>query len=174
MHPAEIEHALESLTLIVDTREQDTNRARRRIARTELPYIRRALSFGDYSCMITLPDGSVLDFSSSVAIERKMDLDEIAACFTRHRARFEREFQRAKANHAKLYLLIENASWEKVIKGDYRSRMHPKALMASLTAWLARYDCQIIMCDELTSPRLIRELLYREVKEMLGGDDRND
>ena len=94
--------------------------------------------------------------------------------FTRHRARFEREFQRAKANHAKLYLLIENASWEKAIKGDYRSRMHPKALLASLTAWLARYDCQIIMCDELTSPRLIRELLYREVKEMLGGDDRND
>ena len=174
MHPAEIENALSTLTLIVDTREQDTNRARRRIARTELPFVRRALSFGDYSCYVTLPDGTELDFSGSVAIERKMDLDEIAACFTRHRARFEREFLRAQSNHAKLYLLIENANWEKVIKGDYRSRMIPKALLASLTAWLARYNCQIIMCDELTSPRLIRELLYREVKERLGGYDRND
>lgn len=169
MHPAEIENTLKTLTLIVDTREQDTARARRRFQRIGLPYIRRALNFGDYSCYVTLPDGAELDFSGSVSIERKMDLDEIINCFTRHRARFAREFERAKEYHAKLYLLIENASWEKVLRGSYRSKMNANALIASLTAWLARYDCQLIMCDELTSPRLIKEILYREAKERLGG-----
>lgn len=169
MHPVEIENTLKTLTLIVDTREQDTARARRRFARIGLPYIRRALNFGDYSCFVTLPDGAELDFSGSVSIERKMDLDEIIGCFTRHRARFAREFERAKEHHAKLYLLIENASWEKVLKANYRSKMNANALLASMTAWLARYDCQLIMCDELTSPRLIKEILYREAKERLGG-----
>ena len=121
MHPVEIENTLKTLTLIVDTREQDTARARRRFARIGLPYIRKALNFGDYSCFVTLPDGTELDFSGSVSIERKMDLDEIIGCFTRHRARFAREFERAKEHHAKLYLLIENGSWAplaaKVMKG---------------------------------------------------------
>ena len=169
MHPVEIENTLKTLTLIVDTREQDTTRARRRFARIDLPYVRKALNFGDYSCFVTLPDGTELDFSGSVSIERKMDLDEIIGCFTRHRARFAREFERAKEHHAKLYLLIENASWEKVLKANYRSKMNANALLASMTAWLARYDCQLIMCDELTSPRLIKEILYREAKERLGG-----
>lgn len=170
MHPVEIENTLKTLTLIVDTREQDTARARRRFARIGLPYIRKALNFGDYSCFVTLPDGTELDFSGSVSIERKMDLDEIIGCFTRHRARFAREFERAKEHHAKLYLLIENASWEKVLKANYRSKMNANALLASMTAWLARYDCQLIMCDELTSPRLIKEILYREAKERLLND----
>lgn len=167
MHPVDIENALNTLTLIVDTREQDTARARRRLSRIGLPYVRKALDFGDYSCYVTLPDGAELDFSGSVSIERKMDLDEIIGCFTKHRARFAREFERADHHNAKLYLLIENASWEKVVKGKYRSRMSAKALFASLTAWLARYNCQLIMCDELTSPLLIKEILYREVKERL-------
>lgn len=170
MHPVEIENTLKTLTLIVDTREQDTARARRRFARIGLPYIRKALNFGDYSCFVTLPDGTELDFSGSVSIERKMDLDEIIGCFTRHRARFAREFERAKEHHAKLYLLIENASWEKVLKANYRSKMNANALLASMTAWLARYNCQIIMCDELTTPKLIKEILYREAKERLLND----
>lgn len=170
MHPVEIENTLKTLTLIVDTREQDTARARRRFARIGLPYIRKALNFGDYSCFVTLPDGTELDFSGSVSIERKMDLDEIIGCFTRHRARFAREFERAKEANAKLYLLIENASWEKVLKANYRSKMNANALLASMTAWLARYNCQIIMCDELTTPKLIKEILYREAKERLLND----
>lgn len=168
MHPVEIESVLKTLTLIVDTREQDNDRARRRIARIGLPYIRRALPCGDYSCFVTAPDGSTIDFSEIVSIERKMNLDEAIQCFTKHRERFKREFLRAKDRNMKLYLMIENASWEKILTEQYRSRMNKNALLASLTAWLARYDCQIIMCNEMTSSRLIKEILYREVKERLG------
>lgn len=65
---------------------------------------------------------------------------------------------------AKLYLLIENASWEQVFEGAYRTRMAPKALARSMTAWLARYRCQLLFCTPETSGRLIRELLYRRAR----------
>lgn len=167
MHPVELEQTLETLTLLVDTREQDTEKARHRLSATELPFERRKLDFGDYSCKVTLSNGEELVFANSFAIERKMDLDELAGCFCHSRARFEREFLRAKDLNAKLYLLVENASWEKVLQGKYRSKMSSKALLASMVAWLSRYNCQIIMCDSFNSGRLIREILYRESKERL-------
>lgn len=78
-----------------------------------------------------------------------------------------REFERAANAGAKIYLLVEGASWEDAFAGKYRSKMDPKAFIASLTAWLARYNCQLLFCKSDTSGRLIREILYRETKERL-------
>lgn len=153
--------------LIVDTREQDTDRLRRRIRQTGLSFVRQKLDFGDYSAKTTLDNGTEFDISSSVSIERKMNLDELCACYCKGRKRFTREFERAKSAGAKVYLLIENANLEKVYNGSYRSKMSPQALTASLFAWLARYNCQIIFCKEETSGKIIREILYREMKERL-------
>lgn len=171
MTPFEIEAALETMTLLVDTREQDTLSFRRRMKQTGLPYQRRKLEFGDYSVKCSLWDGKELDFSGSVAIERKMGLDELCQCYTKGRKRFEREFLRAREAGAKLYLLIEGGSWEKALRGEYRSRMAPNAFVASLAAWLARYDCQLIFCEARDSARMLREILYREVKERLERGD---
>lgn len=157
---------MKTLTVLVDTREQDTPRFRRRMQALGLPYARRKLNFGDYACAVT-DSGREIDLSGQVAIERKMDLDELAQCYTRGRRRFEREFERAKAAGAKLYLLIEDADWERAYAGRYRSRLHPHALTASMLAWLARYDCQILLCAAETTPRLIRDILYREARERL-------
>lgn len=169
MTPFEVSEALEHLTLLVDTREQDTLSFRRRVKEVGLPWERRKLDFGDYSMRVELEDGQEVDFSPAVAIERKMSLDELCQCYGRGRKRFQREFLRAKKAGAKLYLLIENGSWEKAFGGDYRSRMQPQALTASLTAWLARYDCQVLFCQAKSTPRLIREIVYREAKERLEG-----
>ncbi len=167
MTPFEVQAALESMVLLVDTREQPTPYFARRMKETGLPYVRQKLDFGDYSARCTLEDGTELDFSGSVAVERKMNFDELCQCYTRGRKRFENEFLRAKDKGAKIYLLVENGSWEKAIEGKYRSRMQPKAFVASLLAWLARYDCQLIFCQPDTTGKLIREILYREVKERL-------
>jgi ERCC4-type nuclease len=167
MNPFEVSRALKSLTLIVDTREQDTDRLRRRIRQTGLSFVRQKLDFGDYSAKTTLDNGTEFDISSSVSIERKMNLDELCACYCKGRKRFTREFERAKSAGAKVYLLIENASWENIFNGKYRSKMTSSALTASLFAWLARYNCQIIFCKEETSGKIIREILYREMKERL-------
>lgn len=169
MTPFEVSEALEHLTLLVDTREQDTISFRRRVKEVGLPWEQRKLDFGDYSMRVELEDGQEVDFSPAVAIERKMSLDELCQCYGRGRKRFQREFLRAKKAGAKLYLLIENGSWEKALSGEYRSRMQPQALTASLTAWLARYDCQVLFCQAKSTPRLIREIIYREAKERLEG-----
>lgn len=167
MNPFEVSRALKNLTLIVDTREQDTDRLRRRIRQTGLSFVRQKLDFGDYSAKTTLDNGTEFDISGSVSIERKMNLDELCACYCKDRKRFTREFERAKSTGAKVYLLIENANWENAFNGKYRSKMTSSALTASMFAWLARYDCQIIFCKEETSGKIIREILYREMKERL-------
>lgn len=166
MHPVEVQDALDGMVLLLDTREQDTPRLRARICSIGLPFERVALPFGDYSAKVTIPDG-IYDLSDKVSIERKMDIDELCQCFTHDRKRFEREFERAKAAQARIYLLIENASMEAMFGGRYRSKMVPQALVGSLFAFLARYDCRLIMCRQQTGGLIIREILHREMKERL-------
>ena len=165
MHPAEIERALEEMVILVDTREQDTPSLRARL-RAFGKHERQKLDAGDYSARFPLPDGEWLQIP--VAIERKMSLDELAGCYCRGRDRFRREFERAQKAGVKLYLLIENATWEDLYAGRYRSQMEPKSFVASLLAWLARYDCQLLFCEPQTTGRLIHDTLYREGREALG------
>lgn len=164
----EINEALGNITLLVDTREQETAALKKRLEQTELPYKREKLDFGDYSAMCEV-GGKIYDFRQSLAIERKMSLDEICGCFCKGRGRFTREFERAADSGAKIYLLIENGSWEAAYAGKYRSQMNSKAFTSSLLAWLARYNCQLIFCKAETSGRLIADILYREIKERLEG-----
>ena len=101
------------------------------------------------------------------AIERKMNLDELAACFTHERDRFEREFKRAKAAGATMLLIVENATYENLLNHKYRSRFNPEAFIASLIAWQLRYGFHVVMCKEETTPRLIYEFCKRDLKERL-------
>lgn len=167
----EIDRALKTFTILVDSREQDTPRSRERYRDFNVPYERYKLDFGDYSAKVIDDNGNEITLCNRLSIERKMNLDELCNCFCRDRKRFEREFLRAKESNAKIYLLVENASWELAYSGGYRSQMSPNALTASMTAWLSRYDCQIIMCKEETSGKLIKDLLYREMKEYLQSID---
>ena len=163
----EIDRALKTFTILVDSREQDTPRSRERYRAFGVPYERCKLNFGDYSAKVTDDDGKEISLCNRLSVERKMNLDELCNCFCRDRKRFEREFLRAKDAGAKIYLLIENANWELAYAGRYKSQMNANALIASMTAWLARYNCQLIMCKEETSGKLIKDLLYREMKEYL-------
>lgn len=163
---------LDSLTVLVDSREQDTERARERYKAFKCPYRRATLDYGDYTYQAVLPQGNAIydeqkTISAQCVVERKMSLDELAACFTTSRDRFRREFDRAAEHGAKIYLVVENGSWEKLLDGRYRSRFNPNAYLASLTAWLARYDMTVIFCKEQTSGKLIKEILYRDLKERL-------
>lgn len=162
MHPVEVKSALESMVCLVDTREQDTPRLRARLKEIGCPWERKKLNFGDYSVKC-----DAIDLSETIAVERKMDLDELCNCYCKDRKRFEREFERAKQASAKVYLLIEDGSWEDAYSGKYRSRMSPESLVASIQAWLARYNCQVIFCRQHTTGKLIHDILYRELKEAL-------
>lgn len=171
MTPFEIKNALEGAELLLDSREQDNARLRRRLKDIGWEYQRIKLDFGDYSARFPLPDGGWLDLRDSVAIERKMSIDEAAQCFTKGRGRFSREFERAREHGAKLYLLIENGSIDDILDGKYRTQVTSKALIASFMAWIARYDCQLVFCSSHSSGRIIREILHREGKERLESDE---
>lgn len=171
MNHFEVKASLESMVLLVDTREQPTQKLKKRIAMTGLPAERKKLNAGDYSCKCTLPDGTELDFSQKVAIERKMNLDELCSCFGSERKRFEREFQRAHDAGTKIYLLVEGGSWEKLYTAQYRSRMTPQAMVASINAFRCRYGMQLDFCKPEITGKLIRDILYRELKEYLEGSE---
>lgn len=165
---------LKTFEILVDTREQPTKRSQERYNAFGCPYRRQALNYGDYTYNATIrgeplfQEGTV---SGPCVVERKMDLDELAMCFGSNRKRFQREFERAIERKAKIYLLIENASWEKLLGGKYESRFSPKALTASLVAWSVRYNITPIMCDSKSSGALIKEILYRDFKERLERGD---
>ena len=103
---------LKSFQILVDSREQATERADKRYKSFSAPYSRATLDYGDYTYNAVLPSGELLfDTNSTIkplcVVERKMNLDELAACFTRGRERFKREFERALDQKCRIYLICE-------------------------------------------------------------------
>lgn len=176
MTPIEMEQILDSMSILIDTREQNTERARRRYSSFGIPCERCVLDFGDYTWQFAVNGTAFHDTSTrvipKVAIERKMSLDEMAQCFTRDRKRFKAEMIRAREAGGRMFLICENSSWEALIAGKYRSQFAPNAFIASIVAWSVRYDLQVIFCKEETTGRLIKEILFRDLKERLSNEDK--
>jgi ERCC4-type nuclease len=163
---------LASMVVLVDRREQPTERANKRYKTFGIPYRKATLSYGDYTYNALLPSGKWLfdedkSLNPYISIERKMNLDELASCFTHSRDRFEREFQRAKDNGARIFLLVENATWENLMNGRYASKFNHNAFFASLCSWLIKYDIQLVFCKEETTGKIIKELLFRDLKHRI-------
>ncbi len=172
MNISDQKKVLDSFSVIVDTREQPTLKASRRYQNIGVPIERATLNYGDYTFNALLPNGvPIYDLtervSPIVSIERKQSLDELAHCFTRNRERFQKEFLRAMEHRSKMYLICENACFENLIGGRYRSHITANAFMGSVAAFMVRYDINLLFCKEDTSGRLIKEILYRELKERL-------
>lgn len=168
----EQKEVLKSFEILIDSREQDTKRARRRYEAFGVPYRRGTLSYGDYTYNAILPSGkTILDAEKTAeplcAVERKMNLDELAQCFTRSRKRFQKEFERAQEHGCRITLLVENASWENLYNGKYRTKFNAAAFVGSVHAWANRYGMNLIFCKEETSGKIIRDILYRDLKERL-------
>lgn len=168
----EQKQVLKSFMILVDSREQPTKRAYRRYQSFGVPYKRATLSYGDYTYNATLPDGSHILNTRKTAeplcsVERKMSLDELAQCFTRGRKRFQMEFERAKEHGCRITLIVENASWENLYNGRYRTKFNTEAFKASVHAWANRYGMNLIFCKEETSGMIIKDILYRDLKERL-------
>lgn len=171
MNPFDLNDSLDNMIVLVDTREKPTKAAERRCSQFGCKYERIALNFADYSAKFPLPDGSWFSLADKVCIERKQSLDELCNCYCQSRQRFINEFTRAAEAGAKIYLLVENTSWEQVYTGKYRSKMRQTALVASILAWSARYNCSPIFCKAETSGKLIKDILYREGKERMERGD---
>lgn len=168
----QIEDVLKTFEVLVDTREHDTPEFRKRCEALGVPWKRAKLNYGDYTYNATLPDGTQLyDTEKPIdpfcVVERKESLTELSGNFTKNRDRFRREFERAADKSARIYLICEGATWESIINGKYRTKFHPTAYLASLVAYVVRYNANAIFCKPETTARLIKEILYRDLKERL-------
>ena len=169
---AQITRMVLGMTVLVDTREQDTDRARRRLDALEHPIERATLDYGDYAYNCTFPDGScLLDLSGRVfppcVIERKMNLDELAQCLCRGRERFTAEFERAKEHGADIWLLVENGSMDGILRSSYRTKIAPAAFLGSVLALQRRYGVHLVFCSEYSTPTIIRSILRADLRELL-------
>ncbi len=168
----DIESCLNSMSVLTDTREQPSDRAQKRYQTFGVPFRRQTLNYGDYTFNFVMPDGKEyyqegVTISPDVMIERKKDLEELSQCFCQSRDRFRREFERAAEAGASIYLIIEDSSWEKLLTGKYNTKFNCKAFTASLVAWMIRYNIKPIFCKHEVTGRLIKEILYRELKDRL-------
>lgn len=158
----EIKEQLEKMTVIMDTREQVNYNITSYLSEKKVPHISRKLDVGDYSFMI-----DNLTFEDSVVIERKANIDEIAGNVTNDRTRFENEFLRAKAKGIKVFLLIENCTWQDINSHNYKSKLNPKALLATLLSWQVKYNITIIMCKPNETGQLIYGTFYYWLRSSL-------
>lgn len=158
----EIVEALKQLTIICDTREQVNGNITGYLESKKIPYVTRKLDTGDYSAMI-----GDMTLERDIVIEKKNGLDEIAGNFTADRQRFEDEFTRAKAEGLKVFLLVENATWSDILLHNYRSKLEPKSLIASLLSWQIRFNITLIFCKPSETGQIIHGILYYAAREHL-------
>ena len=166
---------VKQMTIIVDSREQENKHILSFFEQKKIPYIVRKLSQGDYSAFLSANPELGLPFDISlenvVAIERKgasgSGLSEIAGNFTTGRQAFENEFIRASKNCKNFCLLIENGSWDKIKRHEYRSEMQPKALYNSLLSWRKKYGFSIDFVESANSGEHICKLLATTLKKLL-------
>lgn len=140
----EIEQIVKSITILVDTREKENSHITEWLTKKKIPFKTKALSNGDYSFFIPANESLNIErdlyFDHEIMIERKASLDELSGNFTQNRTRFEEEMATFSG---KKYLMIENANYEDVINGNYKTKFSNKAFLASLHAFNHRYDLQI-------------------------------
>jgi ERCC4-type nuclease len=159
----ELDELLKTLTVICDTREQVNSNVTEYFASKKIPYESRKLDIGDYSAKI----GIDTTLECDVVGERKANIDELCGNMTADRDRFEREFLRAKAYGVKVYLIIENCSWSDIMLHNYRSKLTPKSLMATLLSWQVRFNVSVIFCKPQETGQIIYYTLYYAAREAL-------
>lgn len=168
MHPVQIEEALKKFSVIVDSREQKWEHIKNALEATGTPYIQQKLNYGDYTCTVVDTEFQTISLADKYVIERKRNLDELVGNFTKGRERFDREFKRAVADNAKMFLLIEDPKlWENIRKHNYRSKMPPKSLLATLCSWQARYNITVVTCSQQDSGTIIKAILWYALRDYL-------
>jgi len=140
---------LKSIGILIDTRDKKIDHLTNWFDKKGIPYKRKKLDNCDYSFYIPAqPELNIereLRFDRGIAVERKASLDELAGNLTQHRTRFEEEMA---TFNGKKYLLIENATYDDIVKGNYRSDYNSKSYLATLHAFNHRYNLEIVFMPD--------------------------
>jgi DNA excision repair protein ERCC-4 len=124
-------------TVVIDTREQCP------LPFTRLPIVRAGLVTGDYS---------IQGAENQFAVERK-SISDLVSSITSERQRFERELTRLRGYEFRRLVIVGRLS--DIEQQRYRSRTSPAAVMATLSAFEARYAPVVFAADPNTAALLI-------------------
>lgn len=167
MTGAEIDSALESMRILIDTREKKNNHIVTALEGKNCPFKLHKLNYGDYTCEYDTSQKTSICFENRVVIERKANLDELAGNLTKGRERFEREFLRAKSDNAKVFLMIESGSYDDIQAHKYRSMLPPKSYLNTLFSWQEKYNITISFVSKKFAGDYIYATLFMALKNHL-------
>lgn len=150
------------LTILCDTREKKNLHIKKYFNKNDINYVDKKLDVGDYSVGI-IEDGEKKSFEDEIVVERKNGLDELSQNIGKYRNRFTNEL----SADLQLHLMVENGSWEDIIKGNYRSNMNSKSYLASLFTFLQRYNIYIHMVEKSEAGQWMYNLFYYYLREKI-------
>ncbi len=165
----ESKEILNNLTVLVDTRENANSHILDFFNKKKVKYKSKKLDFGDYSFMLpAMPDMGILKplfFDNELVVERKGSLTELSGNLTKDRERFEKELIRKK--DSKFYLMIEDGSWEDIQSGNYNTQYNPVSFLATLNAYIARYQIDINFVSKYYAGIYIYALFKYHLREVI-------
>lgn len=167
MNNAELDAAMNTMKILIDTREKKNSHIAAALEGRKCPFKPHKLNYGDYTCEYDTDTNKCISFENKVVIERKANLDELAGNITKGRDRFEREFLRAKADNAKVYLMIESGSYEDIKNHCYRSMLPPNAYLNTLFSWQEKYNITITFTTKKFAADYIYGTLFMALKNHL-------
>lgn len=165
----ELKTILDTMVMIVDTREQKNKHILDYFDKKKVPYKHRGLRTGDYTAMIPANEnlGMQREMYLNALIERKNSVNELVESI-KDRTRFENELIRGAK--APFTLIVEEANgYEKILKGEYISKYSPQALLGSLKTFEARYGFATVFLPPQLSGNYIYHHMYYMAREILKG-----
>lgn len=172
MQKYELDDAMKSMRILVDTREKKNSHITMSLEGRKCPFAAHKLDYGDYTCQYDTSENKGISFENIAVIERKASLDELAGNITKGRERFEREFLRAKEAGSKIFLMIENGNYDAIKEHRYRSQLPPKSYLNTLFSWQQKYNITISFVSKQFAGDYIYATLFMALKDHLlhGGE----
>lgn len=150
----EMKKILDSMVVIVDTREQNNQHIIDFFNKKNIPYKTVKNDYGDYTAMI--PKGTITGFTSDIyfdrdiAIERKNSIDEIAGNLKDDAYRLKKELAHMNMYDIKYFFFVEDKDFHFNLRnGNYRSQYDPFTLMQRIKKMIeAEYNTVLVPVDK--------------------------
>ena len=160
--------------ILIDTREKELKHITDKFKVNDIDIEYKKLDVGDYKIQVTELDGEPINYSPRVVIERKANLNELIANLLGEKdqdskTRLHRELDRSLQNKTRLIILIEDLDWyNKLLTGDYISKVNPKAIRGMIMSLEAKYpNVSIVGIDKGQSASYIHTTLYYHLRQKL-------
>ena len=163
----ELKEILDTLEILVDTREQKNQHVLDYFRKKNVPFRLRKIDTADYSAVIPKnPEmGITRDVYLSAGVERKNGVDELVQSI-KDRTRFENELIRA-SKHPFVLLVEDLQGYQKILKGEYISQYKPESLLGSLKTFEVRYGFSTVFIEPVTTGNYIYHHFLYMARELL-------